>query len=185
MGNSPKQREQSISRNFRIPHDVYRALEDDAAQLRTSLNSRVNQILYEHYFEPLPQMKEGYMEIAKSMIPVLTSKMTDEEAVRLGQTSTFKSAEAMITAKHGKITLEGVLEYLRDSARRAGVGSYSEAENGEKYIVTITHGLGRKASLALSTGAELLLQKAGLRPKITDLENMYAIELRSQDVITT
>jgi hypothetical protein len=177
MGASPVAPKRTLTGTFRIPEDVYKAIQQEAKERRISLNTLVNQVLYARVFEEIPAVKAMFVMMPKAVYSEFLSSVSEERAKQIGQADALRIAKSIILARHGEVTLEAVIEHLRLFAERSGYGQFSDLRNHNKRIVTIIHEFGQKGSVLFASHAEALFQTAGLRPKIITTEEALVVEI--------
>lgn len=171
------QPERTTTGTFRISERVYEAMQKEAEEKRVSLNSIVNQVLYEHAFEPIPAMNSSFVAMPRSLYSDILSRISDDDAKQIGQLCARRVAKSFMLARHGAITVETITETMRSYADRAGYGEYSEASEDGKRIITIMHEFGPKHSESTAAYAEALFQLVGLRPTITTTDGAVVIKI--------
>jgi hypothetical protein len=144
----------------------------------TSINTVVNQVLYAHFFDERPVLKPGFVGMPTQVLGYIMSKVTDEEATEIGRQLAKGAGKSWILRMHGEINTETIAELLRDFARRAGYGDYTDVRNSER-IITITHELGARGSIMIAALAETLFQMIDIRPKVTTTEEAVVVLLKS------
>jgi len=173
---SVEENQPTTTRTFRIPEKLFRSVEEEAREKRTSLNAMLNEILYDRYFEDVPHMAPGSLAVSALLFSEMISRLSDEDVKRIGRLTAEGDAKTVILIKHGEISTEGIIELMRDTTVRAGYGKFYEKQEGKR-IITLMHALGPKASLFFSAEFEALFQMIGLRPTITRSDTAMVVEI--------
>ena len=162
--NGPAKR--SVAGHFRISENVYAALQREADRQMVSLNTLVNQVLYNHAYQEVPISKGLFVMMPKSVFQEFLAAVTEEKLRQIAQDDVQSIARSLILARHGKITTDAIVEDLHLYATGAGYGEFGDVSDGGKRIVTIMHEFGQKGSVFFAAHAEALFQLIGLRPVI-------------------
>jgi predicted DNA-binding ribbon-helix-helix protein len=170
-------REKTVTRSFRISQSAFKALEEDAARRKISLNTLVNQLLLAHANMGKFQDKLGAIRIARPSFTQLLNVCSDEALIEVGRSLALDSSRAQMLAKYGALSLSTVLDYVRTTAAYGGWGEYSEVESQGKLIITLTHNLGRKGSVFMSSILESTFGMVNAHPKLSSSEHSVTIEI--------
>ena len=157
----------TVAKSFRINQNALAALREEAGKQTISLNTLVNQLLvsYSEFGRFMRQMhmlmftKQTFAEI----LNVVPEEKLAEAAVVAGKSA----PQALITSKHGKISVNGVIELVHYLSAYANFFEYSEQEEGGHWTITLTHELGRKWSTFVAGYLEQAFLAAGVKVKHT------------------
>jgi len=151
---------------FRIPDDLYKAFQREAREKNTSLNTLLNQILRDHFGAEPPLMKPNFLALSRTTYKALLSKLSEADARDVGRRVSGEVIGSLVLARHGEITVDGIVEIVRDFCDRGGFGEFSYMTEGGKRIMGMLHDFGPNNS-AMGAGCwEALFQAAGVHPKI-------------------
>jgi len=168
--------EKTTSATFRMPNNVYIAMQKQARENKTSVNMIVNQALYAYFIDKRPIMRPMLVAVPTLTFAEMLARLPEKDVRELGELTAERVSKSAILARHCEITLETILDLLRDSAQRAGYGIYNEFLD-DKRIVSVRHELGYNGSTYLASTWETLFQMAGLRPAIEKTEDAVIIQL--------
>ena len=169
-------KEKTVTRSFRVSESAFKALAEDAAKQNVSLNTLVNQLFIEHVNWSRFFGKAG-IRISKSGFNRLLDGCSDETIISAARLSGLDTPKAVILAKHGVLSLETVLDYIRNAATYGGYAEYSEVQNQGKLVITIMHELGRNGSIYLSSILQSIFETIDLHPKMSSTEHAILIEI--------
>ena len=141
----------TVVKTFRIDQKTLEALHDEARKQQISLNTFVYQVLTNYCeFERYHRQMRSVMFTHETFTEIL--KELSEDQVREAGRRTGKSVpEALIISKHGKMTVNGVIDLIRSEAAATDQFAYSEIIENEHWTITLTHEFGRKWSVWLAS----------------------------------
>lgn len=167
--------EKTTSATFRVPDKVYSALRKQARENRTSLNALVNQVLYAHLFDDLPHVRPMLVTLPTPLFAEMLARLSEEDVVALGKISAEGVMKSAVLGRYGRITADTIVDTLRITAERGGLGTFSEKLD-DREIVTFRHELGFKGSLFFAVQIETLSQIAGIKPRIEKTEEAVVVQ---------
>jgi hypothetical protein len=170
--------EKTVTRSFRFSESAFLALEEEARKRNISLNTLVNQLFlsfanFDRYFQ-----KFGMLKISKVAYRRTLKAVPDEEIVEAAKEVAQNSARVVLLTRYGTLSLGGVLEYLKSLAHYAYWFEYSEVLSPErKRVITLTHSLGEKFSLFMTSYSKSLFEQIVMNPKLTSTEDSITITI--------
>ena len=167
--------EKTTSATFRMPVEVYSALRKQAKENRTSLNTLVNQVIYSHLFDDLPRVRQMLVTLPTPVFAEMLSRLSEEDVRELGRLSAEGVMKSAVLGRYGQITADSIIDTLRITAERGGLGTFSEKLD-DREIVTLRHELGYKGSLFFAVQIEILSQMAGIKPEIEKTEEAVVVQ---------
>jgi len=167
--------EKTMSATFRMPIDVYNALIHEARDSQTSLNSLVNQVLHSHFFDDLPRVRPMLVTLPTPIFAEMLSRLPEEDVKDIGKLAAEGVMKSAVLGRYGRITADTIVETLRITAERGGLGSFHETLD-DREVVTFRHELGNKGSIFLAVQIEILSQMAGIRPEIERTEEAIVVK---------
>lgn len=170
-------KEKTATRSFRVSESAFKALEEDAARRNTSVNTLVNQILvaYTNWDRFLERV--GAIRTSKSAFSLLLNASSDEAIIEAARVSGPDTPKSIILAKHGVLSTNTILDYVRSATMYGGFAEYSEVETQGKMTITLTHDLGRKGSIFMSGILESLFGMMDIHPKMSSSEHSVVLEI--------
>jgi hypothetical protein len=170
--------ENTVTRSFRISETAFLALEEEAKKRNISVNTLVNQLFlsfanFDRYFE-----RFGMVKISKVAYRKTLKVAPHKEIVELAREVARNSGKVIILARHGTMSLSGVLDWLKNLADYAYFFEYNEAITPErKRAITLTHSLGEKFSIFMEAYAKTLFEEIAMNPKLTLTEDSITITI--------
>jgi hypothetical protein len=163
-------RRRTTTRSFRVDELALEVIEKDAERANISVNTLVNQLLlsyadFDHYFSRFQTVK-----ITSDALGYLIQCVSDEVAVEAGRRTAISMARSVILAKHGSVSLDGVLEHLKTISEYSKFYTYSESERGGKRAVILIHSFGPKGSIYFTEYLRSMFEMIGIKPKIISTE---------------
>jgi hypothetical protein len=165
-------RRKTTTRSFRVDELALEAIEKDAARANVSVNTLVNQLLlsyanFDHYFGRFQTIK-----ITSDAFADLIQYVPDECAVEAGRRKASSIASSVILAKHGSLSLDGILDHLKTISEYSKFFTYTESERGGRRVVTLIHSFGPKGSIYFTEFLKSMFEMIELKPKITSTEKV-------------
>jgi hypothetical protein len=138
----------------------------------------VNQLLLAHANWGRFIDEAGAIRTTKEVFNLLLNAASDETL----ETSLLKGADtpkAFILAKHGVLSLNTVLDFVRCMAMYGGFAKYNEIESQGKIVITLMHDMPRKGSVFFSNLLNSLFGMLNIRYKFTSSEHAVIIEIQN------
>lgn len=157
----------TVAKSFRINQNALEALREEANKQTISLNTLVNQLLVSYsefgrYMKQMHAVMLTHETFAEILNTIPEDKLT-EAAGRAGKSA----PEALITSKHGKMTVNAVIELIHFLSAYANFFEYSEKDENGHWTITLTHEFGRKWSLFIASYLEQAFVTAGVKTRYT------------------
>ncbi len=167
----------TTSATFRIREEIYEALQEEARMKNTSVNTLINQLL--DYWADSDRFLEevGLVRITRPNFKKFLQALPEGKLADMGKVAGKNLARSYMMAKDGKISLPGLLRYLRGFARYGGYAKYNETETNGKRVVVLMHEPGTAGSAYISGYVQSLFELVGSRPVMTTTENSVVVEL--------
>ena len=170
-------KEKSVTRSFRISESALQALEEDARLRNLSLNTLVNQLLLSYTNWGRFIDKVGPVRTTKSAFNLLLNAASDEAIVEAARLSGPDTPKSIILAKHGVLSANTVLDYVRSATVYGGYAEYTAIENQGKTVITLMHNLGRKGSVFISSVLGSIFGMVDIHFKLSSSEHSVIIEI--------
>jgi len=157
----------TVAKSFRINQSAIEALGEEARKQTISLNTLVNQLLV-GYSEAGRYMKQMHaLTLTRQTFVEILNVLPEDKMIEIGRAAGKSAPVAIITSKHGKMNVNGIIEYLHFMSAYANFFEYSEMEENGHWTITLTHELGRKWSLLLAGYLDEAFAAVGVKPKYT------------------
>ena len=170
--------EKTVTRSFRISESAFLALEEEAKKRNISINTLVNQLFlsfanFDRYFQ-----KFGMTKISKVSYRKTLRAVPDAEVTELAKEVSQNSGKVIILARHGTVSLKGILDWLQDLSEYAQWFEYNEVNSPEgMHVITLTHDLGVKFSTFMVAYAKELFGQIAMTPKLSSTEDSITISV--------
>ena len=170
--------EKTVTRSFRINESAFLALEEEAKKRNISVNTLVNQLFlsfanFDRYFQ-----KFGMAKISKVAYRKTLRSVPDAEVTELAREVAQNSGKVIILARHGTVSLKGILDWLQDLSDYAQWFQYNEVNSpGGSHVITLTHDLGVKFSTFMVAYARELFGQITMVPKLSSTEDSITISV--------
>jgi len=170
--------ENTVTRSFRISETAFLALEEEAKKRNISINTLVNQLFlsfanFDRYFQ-----KFGMTKISKVAYRKTLRSVPDNELTELAREVARNSGKVVILARHGMVSLKGILDWLQDLSEYAQWFQYNEVNSpGGRCVLTLTHDLGVKFSTFMVAYARELFEQIAMTPKLSSTEDSITISV--------
>jgi hypothetical protein len=170
-------KERTATISFRISEGALRALQEDAKKQNVSLNTLANQmfVAYADYDRFL--QKFHMVKLSTPTLKRIINAATDEAIIEAGKNAGASVPESFILAKTGELSVANALEYLKLMGAHANLFDYSEITHAGKNSVTLTHDLGPKGSLFLTSYVEAIFSSIDKSPKVRQLSDAITFEV--------
>ena len=167
----------TVAKSFRINQQAIEALREEARKQQISLNTLVNQLLvgYSEAGRYVKQM-HGLTFTRQTFVEIL-NVLPEDKMNEVGRAAGKNAPVAIITSKHGKMSVNAVIEYLHFLSSYANLFEYGETEANGHWTITLTHELGRKWSLFLAGYFDEAFAAVGLKSKYTvsDVSTVFLV----------
>jgi hypothetical protein len=142
-----KSADKTVTRSFRISERALKSIEDESKRQNMTVSTIINQQLlsysdFERYFRRL-----GLIKISSATFVRLLLASSDDELTRAGREAGLDTPRSIILAKHGVMSLDTVIDFLKMLSEFANQYEFGQVEQGGKQILTLLHGLGPKGSI--------------------------------------
>jgi hypothetical protein len=170
--------EKTVTRSFRINESAFLALEEEAKKRNISVNTLVNQLFlsfanFDRYFQ-----KFGMAKISKVAYRKTLRSVPDAEVTELAREVAQNSGKVIILARHGTVSLKGILDWLQDLSEYAQWFQYNEVNSlGGRHVITLTHDLGVKFSTFMVAYAKELFGQISMAPRLSSTEDSITINV--------
>ena len=172
----PERPRKTITATFRVTERIYDALQKEAENQDTSLNTLVNQLLDIHVDEEVYLSRVGYLRVAKPTFRRILEGSTEEAIVQAARSSGKETCTSITLARRGTLTRETVLQSLHMFAEFGGFAHYSEIEVHGKPVIVLMHDFGPKGSLFICNFAKGAFESMDLQPEVSVGERSVVIE---------
>ncbi len=173
----PLTSDKTVTRSFRISEAALGAMQDEAARKNVSVNTLLNQLIvsytkYDRFLKRFQLMKLTGVSFRR--ILDATSSRTISKA---GHLAGGAVPSGLITARAGHVTLDTVIEYLKDTGDYNDLFEFSEVPHGGRRVITLSHQLGMKGSLYFSKYVEAIMTSIGVQPRVTYTSDSVMVEV--------
>lgn len=170
-------KEKTTTHSFRVSDSAFKALEEDSARRNVSVNTLLNQLLvaYTNWGRFLDRV--GAIRTSKAAFGTLLNASSDEAIIEAARVSGPDIPKSIILAKHGALSINTILDYVRSATMYGGFAEYSEVESQGKMTITLTHDLGRKGSIFMSSVIESVFGMINIHPKMSSSEHSVILEI--------
>ena len=157
----------TVAKSFRISQAALDALQEEASKQQISLNTLVNQLLigYSEYGRFIRHMRG--VTISGGAFFEFLNNILEDRMIEIGRELANSALVGLVTSKHGKMSVEGIIEWLHMFSAYANLFEYSEKEEKGRWTITLTHGFGRRLSLFLAGYFEQAFAAVGVKAKCT------------------
>ncbi len=157
----------TVPKSFRINEKALFAIQEEAKRQNLSVNTLVNQLLLDYSeFGRLVQRMNA-LRVSRQTFSEILKATTDDGMIKAGQVAGKSAPSALITSKSGEVTLNTVLEYIRDLSAYANLFEYGEKNEMGRTTITLVHELGLKWSLFIANYLIEAFRAAGIQPKFS------------------
>ena len=167
----------TVAKSFRINQAALEALQEEARKQTISLNTLVNQLLVS-YSEFGRYMKHVHsVMLTRQTFAEILNAAPEDKLIEAAKKAGKSAPETIVESMYGKVTLNGLLEYLHYLSGYANLFEYSEKEENGHWTITMTHELGPKWSLFIGNYFSQSLESAGVKSKykISDRSTTFNI----------
>lgn len=163
--------------SFRLDETALEALQEDAKKQNVSVNTLLNQLVLTYASYDRPMKRFQMIKMPASTFRYILQGAKDEAIVEAGRSAGGDVPKTYIMAKHGELTVEKCLEYLKATSTHSKLFDYSEVMHSGKVSVTLSHSFGNKGSLFLQSYVQAMFAPLGMVPEFSPDENAVAFEL--------
>jgi hypothetical protein len=169
--------DKTVPRSFRISEAAFKVLQEEAERQNISVNTLLNQLVlsytnFDRFYKKLHMLKLS----AQTFRHVLNAA-SDQAIVEAGEAAGRNTPRALILAKSGILSLDTVIDYLRNLANYANLFEYSEALHNSMKTIALIHEFGPKGSLFLTHYVKAIFESVAIRVGLSASENAVIIEL--------
>ncbi len=152
-------------------------MQDEATRKNVSVNTLLNQLLisytkYDRFLKRFQLIKLTGVSFRR--ILEASSARTISKAGHLAGSAV---PSGVIAARAGHVTVDTVIEYLKDTGDYNDLFEFSEVPHSGKRVITLSHQLGIKGSLYLSKYVEAMMASMGVPPKVTHTSDSVMVEV--------
>ena len=139
----------------------------------------MTQILTNYIQWDMHAVDAGYTVVHKTILKKLLDAIDDSALGKIGQESA-DSGEDVLLLLRGKVSIDGVLELIRERAKRSGF-VYREHDEGSAKKVVIQHDMGRNWSNLYQIYYTQMIKKAGYSTKSRSTNNTLVLTITEMD----
>lgn len=170
-------KEKTVTISFRVNESAFKALQEEAKKNNISLNTLANQMFigfaeYDRFLERFRMVK-----LSQPTLKRIINAASDEAIEEAGRQAGASVPQGFMLAKKGEVSKEGIMDYLRLMGAHANLFDYSDVVHGSGNSITLTHDMGPKWSLFLSTYVQSILKVVNEKAKVTQLPDAITIEI--------
>ena len=167
----------TVAKSFRINQAAIEALHEEARKQTISLNTLVNQLLvsYAEFGRYMKQMQS--LTLTRQTFAGILNAAAEDKLIEAAKKAGKSAPETIVESMYGKMTLNGLIEYMHYLSGYANCFEYSEKEENGHWTITFTHELGPKWSLFTANYFQQALESAGVKSKykISDRSTTFSI----------
>jgi hypothetical protein len=119
----------------------------------------------------------GAIRTSKPAFSLLLNAASDEAIIEAARVSGPDTPKSIILSKHGVLSINTILDYVRNATMYGGFAEYSEVESQGKTTITLTHDLGRKGSIFMRSVLESIFGMINIHPKMSSSEHSIIMEI--------
>ena len=170
-------KERTINVSLRVSEGAYRALQEDAKKGNISLNTIANQIFlaYAEWDRHLNRFE--MLKISRPTFAHILNATTDEAITEAGRTAGVDVPPGLILSTAGELSDSSILDWMKRMGSYSNLIDYSEITHGGKTSVTVSHDLGPKWSLFLTSYFDSVFRSIGKQVKFTQHPDSVTFEL--------
>jgi hypothetical protein len=165
---------------FRLPLDLARALESQCKEERTSLNSKIQQILRFYYTWHKPIMGVSSMPVNKTFHKKTLMIIPEKEISKIAQDIIPQVLKNIIAFRGRTFNFDSLLEQIEEYFKVCQFNFVHSVEDGEhKYV--IVHNMGKNFSVYLKSSTSPIFDELG--HKLTDVDvadSTYAFRIKKE-----
>lgn len=172
--------EKTVTRSFRVSEEALKKLQEDSRHQNVSVNTLVNQILLSYTNFDRYASKFNFIKFSSIALRYLLESISGEELIRASYEAGKEVSEPFILAREGSLTLDSVLDYLKDLSIYANFFEYNEVTRDDKKTITLTHTLGPKGSLFIAHYLQPLFERIKINAYFSLTEHTVVIEIKQE-----
>jgi hypothetical protein len=170
-------RERTSTRSFRLTESALLALEEESKRRNISVNTLLNSLLlsfteYDRFFSQFHMLK-----LSRSTLKDILQATSDESIMQAGRAAGGNIPRSFILAKHGELSEESALEYLRMMGQYANMFEYNLVPQSQGWTLTLIHELGDKGSLLFGEYSRALFDSVGSDTRVTLGKSSVTLDL--------
>jgi hypothetical protein len=170
--------EKTVTRSFRISELALKILQEDSQRQNVSVNTLVNQILLSYVNFDRYAKKFNFLRFSSIALRYLLESIPDEAIIHVSYNAGKEVSEPFILSKEGVLTLDSILDYLRNLSIYGNLFEYNEVIKDDKKTITLTHTLGPKGSLFIAHYLQPLFERIGVNAYFSLSEHTVLIEIK-------
>ena len=156
----------TIAKSFRVNEKALEALQEEAKRQSISVNTLVNQLLLDFSEFGRFLQRVNALKLSRKTFSEILNSAPEDGLVKAAHTAGKGAPIALIASKYGRVTVNTVLDYIRDLSSYANLFEYSEKNENERRTVTLMHELGSKWSTFLAHYIGEAFATSGIQPKV-------------------
>lgn len=170
-------KDKTVARSFRLSEKALQALEEEAEEQNTSVNTLENQlnVKYSEFMRYARRFNALY--VSRGTFLAIVDITPEEELVRVARRMGKTAAPGYVNAKWGEVTPATVVEFIHDLGIYANWYEYHEARQNGKRTLTLMHELGNKWSLFLTHYLGEAFSLVKLNPSVSITERSVTFSL--------
>lgn len=141
-------RKKSVVKSFRLPEDVYRELEDEAALQETTPNTLVCSLLTKYVKHDRYMARLQYMFVPKKIVEMLLETMREDLMKELAYSFGHETLKNEVELWSSPKDFDKLLDFFAMRMRYAGFGNVYVYRQKDHYTMVLRHTLGAKFSKA-------------------------------------
>ncbi len=167
----------TITRSFRISEQAFKILQEDAKRQNISVNTLVNHIINSYVNFERYAKSTHIIKLPNPLLKYLLEAIQDSVIIKIGQSSGENIAESLILVKFGSLSLENIINHLKDMSSYGYLFEYNEVNTPEKMTISLVHQLGHKGSLLLAHYVQSIFKRVNIYPFFNITENAVIIDI--------
>ncbi len=168
--------DKSITRTFRISEKAFNALQEDSRRQNVSVNTLVNQVILSYSNFDRHVKKLHMVKIPRPTFRRVLDAAPEDTIIEAGKQAGSDVPRFLIFAKGSGLTLQAVLDHLKDLGDYGNLYEYTETIQDKKRVVTLGHELGPKGTLFFAHYVQAALENVQASPSFTLGDNSITIE---------
>ncbi len=167
----------TATRSFRLNESALEALKEEATRRNVSVNTLVNQLLmsytkYDRYLKRFQLVKLTGVSFRR-----LLEAASERTISRAGHSAGIDVPSAVIMSRVGRVSLDTVIDYLKDTGDYTDLYEYSEVPHEGKRVITLSHQYGPKGSIFISKYVEALLTSINIHHRLSHTSDSVMLEV--------